>query len=176
MLYRQHRPWPAPTDLQLVSCDAGPRPLPWPSFNMVWRCSVRCYGGHLWKPPWPIQIRQQIRFVLTDLAVSWKYMMLPVLGAMVMCDSVDLRPIPWPSFSALHELTVQWCFNLIMLLSAWWNSRCPCEVLVRDHSITSISCCVFDRGDLHTFLEQHYIAFRASTCHDQWVSVPLFLF
>jgi len=63
-----------------------------------------------------------------------------------------------------------------MLLSAWWNSRCPCEVLVRDHSITSISCCVFDRGDLHTFLEQHYIAFRASTCHDQWVGVPLFYF
>jgi hypothetical protein len=47
-------------------------------------------------------------------------------------------------------------------------------VIVGDHSIPSASCCVFDSGDLHTFLEQYYIAFRAFTCHDQWSSVPLF--
>jgi len=29
--------------------------------RMVERCSVRCYCGRLWKPPWPIQIRQQTR-------------------------------------------------------------------------------------------------------------------
>jgi hypothetical protein len=47
--------------------------------------------------------------VLSDLAVSWKYMMIPVLGAMAMCASVDLRSIPWPSFSVFHEFIVQWC-------------------------------------------------------------------
>lgn len=32
-----------------------------------------------------------------------------------------------------------------MLPSAWWNSRCQCEMLVIDPSISSIFCCVFDR-------------------------------
>ncbi|CAD6272965.1 unnamed protein product [Miscanthus lutarioriparius] len=105
----QHQPWPPPDDLRLMSCDAELRPTPWPLFNKAERLSVRSSWGRLWKPPWPIQICQQIRFVLTDLAVSWKYMMIPVLGAMAMCASVDLRSIPWPSFSVFHEFTVQWC-------------------------------------------------------------------
>jgi len=64
-----NRPWPPPTDHWLVNCDAELRPLPWPSFKVVERIVVTVHPGRLWKSPWPIQIHQQIRCVLTDLAV-----------------------------------------------------------------------------------------------------------
>ena len=58
----QHQPWPPPDDLRLTSCDAELRPTPWSSFNKAERFSVRSSCGRLWKPPWPIHIRQHIRF------------------------------------------------------------------------------------------------------------------
>jgi len=63
VLYRQHRPWPPPSELRLVSCEARLRPLPWSSFNMVERYSVLCHLGRLWKPPWFPSLRQLIRVV-----------------------------------------------------------------------------------------------------------------
>jgi len=109
LVVNQHQPWPPPDELRLMSCDAELRPTQWSMFIMAEWFFVRSYCGRLWKPPWPIQICQQIRFMLTDLVVSWKNMMISMLGAMVMCVAVDLRPIPWPSFSIFHEFTVQWC-------------------------------------------------------------------
>jgi len=40
---KQHQPWPTPDELRSKSCDAELQPTPWPSFNLVERCSVRCY-------------------------------------------------------------------------------------------------------------------------------------
>ncbi|CAD6336680.1 unnamed protein product [Miscanthus lutarioriparius] len=48
-------------DLASTTMPTTVRPPPWPSF-LVARCSVRCHCGRLWKPPWPIQLRQQIRY------------------------------------------------------------------------------------------------------------------
>jgi hypothetical protein len=43
-LYRQHTPWPPPTELWLVNCDDGLRPLPWPSFNCEIFCPVSLWS------------------------------------------------------------------------------------------------------------------------------------
>jgi hypothetical protein len=75
VLHRKHTPLPPPTELQLVSFDAGLRPLPWPSFNMVERNSITYHFGQLWKPPWYVPIQEIARCVLAELVESWKYLM-----------------------------------------------------------------------------------------------------
>jgi hypothetical protein len=75
VLHRKHTPWPPPTELRLVSFDAGLLPLPWPSFNMVERNSITYHFGQLWKPPWYVPIQEIARCVLAELVESWKYLM-----------------------------------------------------------------------------------------------------
>ena len=64
VLYRQYRPWPPPSELRLMNCDAGLPTLPWPSFDMFGRFSVISLSGRLWKPPWYASPQQQISGVL----------------------------------------------------------------------------------------------------------------
>ena len=69
------------------------------SFTLTNSCSMSLVVS--WKSPWPLQPRQDI--------------------------SVGLRPIPWPSFRAFHEVTAAWWCSSLLLLptglpSAWWHS------------------------------------------------------
>ena len=66
----QHQPWPPPDELRLTGCDAELRPTPWMSFNMAVRFSVRSSCNHLWKPLWPIHIREQISLLPLQLKTN----------------------------------------------------------------------------------------------------------
>ncbi|OQU87036.1 hypothetical protein SORBI_3003G195700 [Sorghum bicolor] len=63
-------PWPPPDELRLTSCDVELRPTPWPTFIMAEWFSVNSYCGRLWKPPWPIQICQQIN-IFHEFTLQW---------------------------------------------------------------------------------------------------------
>ena len=64
-------------------------------------------------------------FVASKLTVL-DWMLMAAIQLEIVCDGAQLRPTPWPSFSTVHEATVGWCFNLLVLPiwlpSSWWNS------------------------------------------------------
>lgn len=100
------------------------------SFPLSNCCSM--YWVVCWKPPWPLQPRQDI--------------------------SAELRPIPWPSFRAAHEATARWWGSSLLmlptwLLSTWCYSGYQSEVLGILLSIPSFIFAIWLSSNQH---DAHY--------------------
>ncbi|KAG0533854.1 hypothetical protein BDA96_04G228800 [Sorghum bicolor] len=102
LLCWQHRPWPPPSKLQRVSCEAELRLLPWPSFDIVERFAVMSLSVHLWKPPWYVSTQQHTSRELPELVELWKCLIrlekivvvLVLLGIRLLHSEVTTASIP----------------------------------------------------------------------------------